>query len=97
MIESRFIETGITENPGGSLARIARKPGFDLIPAELDHLNATRRDDTQYGDLRTVFEEKFNPGVAVHDHVRDHSQRWVQTDERLSTIRDEGTDHCPKQ
>ena len=94
--EARFIEIGTMDAPGGAPTRIAATPGFGVAPAGLDHRDASTRDDAEYGDRRAIFEEKFSLEVAVHDHVRDLPPRWARPDQRSSTIRDDGTEHCPK-
>lgn len=71
MIETRFIEIGITEHLGESIERIARKLNCEYKADSLPRLNVTERDQEIPGFLRDAFIERHPLAYAVYRYVAD--------------------------
>jgi len=69
LIETKFIEIGITEQLGEFLRRIARKLGREFDEASLEHLNATERDQDIPYELRDQFYEKNLLEYSVYQYA----------------------------
>lgn len=72
VIETQFVEIGVTERLAESLARIAAALGHDFDPARLGRLNVTDRDTAglDLGALRARYRNRHPLEFAVYDHVR---------------------------
>lgn len=70
IIETYFVEVGLTEFLPESLRRMAEKTGKSFDPNSLEHRNATERDETVPDDIRDVFREAHPLEYAVYDYVR---------------------------
>jgi len=70
IIETFFIEIGITEHLEKSMKRIARKLNFDYYPELLTkRLNATERDQYVPYELKEEFKEKNKQEYAVYNYA----------------------------
>jgi len=69
VIESLFIEVGITEFLDESMTRIAQKLSKEYKPGSLPHLNATERDQSTPYDLKEAFMEKNQLDYAIYNYV----------------------------
>ena len=72
LIETHFVEIGVTERLAESLARIAVALGQDFAPADLGRRNTTERDmaGLDIGALRARYRDRYPLEFAVYDHVR---------------------------
>ena len=70
IIESLFIEVGVTEYLDESLARIAKKLNKSYDPESLQHLNATERDLSEIPyELKEEFMETKSLDYAIYNYV----------------------------
>ena len=69
IIQSMFVEVGITEYLGESMTRIARKINKEYKPGSLLHLNATERSQSIPYDLKEDFMEKNQLDYAIYNYV----------------------------
>ncbi|MBN0989834.1 hypothetical protein [Amphritea pacifica] len=71
IIESLFIEVGVTEHLDESMARIANKIHKEYQPGTLLHLNATERDQSMIpADLKEEFMANKQLDYAIYNYVR---------------------------
>lgn len=69
IIETYFVEIGLSEYLHESLQRIARKLGRDFEPAEVPKLNVSERDQEIPYDLKQEFMEERPLDYAVYRYV----------------------------
>lgn len=69
IIETYFIEIGISEYLDESLHRIAIKLGKPYDPAWLSHTNASMRDEEVPEELRNIMKERHPLEFAVYDYA----------------------------
>lgn len=70
VIESQFVEIGVTEHLNESMKRIALKIGFTFIPEMLAHENETARDKTIDQNLIGSFRDRHKLEYLVYDFIR---------------------------
>jgi len=70
VIETRFIEVGVTEQLDESMLRIAKRLGKPYVAGSLPHLNASTRGELIPDGLRERFREARRLDYAVYDYVR---------------------------
>lgn len=69
LIDEFFIDIGLTEHLAESLARIAVKIGKPFDARDLQHTNATARDEPVSADIMDRFRELNRLECDVYDHV----------------------------
>lgn len=69
VIESQFVEIGLTEHLEQSMTRIASKLGFIFTPDMLGHENSTVRDKSVDKVLRDQFRERHALEYTVYDFI----------------------------
>ena len=69
IIETQFIEIGITEHMDESVKRIANKLNRKYTPGSLHQLNVTARDQRVPYELKDEFIERHPLDYAIYNHV----------------------------
>jgi len=82
VIESYFVEVGVTERLAESLQLIASALGkTSSSPSQIPRVNATERDtgNIDLAELRIEYRERFPLEFAVYDHVRWLIERRINS------------------
>lgn len=71
IFDTLFVEVGVTEFLEASMNRIAEKLGFDFDGAQLQHLNAAKRDREVPDDIKAKFIERNALDYEMYNYARD--------------------------
>ena len=71
VIETKFIEIGVTEHLDESMQRIAKKLGQSYSPNSIRRLNITKRDQNIPYELKQDFMKRHSLEFAIYNYVLD--------------------------
>jgi hypothetical protein len=71
VIETKFVEVGVTEHLDESIQRIAKKLGQDYCANTIEKLNIAKRDQPVPYELKDSFIERHSLEFAIYNYVLD--------------------------